>query len=291
MPATKSYLVVYNPCSGNKGLRCLKKLTAALLEKGYSYDIYHTEKDTQSSEQKIKRRLKKHTDVVAIGGDGTLNMLSNALANSHIPLGIIPCGTGNDFSRNVYNKADNIIEAVTSDNYVKIDLGWCNDRYFINVLGVGYDAIVAECVKNNNIKYLRSLIYIWSALKHLPFYADKKVSVKSESFNKHEKTFMVVFGNGQYFGNGMNITPNANFKDGLLDCCWVGKLSFVKKLQCFAKLFFGNHLSESRIEYSQGNKFQVLSKGHAIEADGELFGYTPADIRVEKKALYLKIPI
>lgn len=290
MSENKNYLIVYNPCSGQKGITALNKLINKLEGKNFKYVVYHTEKDTIATERNIKNKIKNHSDVVVVGGDGTLNILSNVLAYSPIPLGIIPCGTGNDFSRNIYTKIDDVIDIVTSEYSVKVDLGWCNDRYFMNVLGIGYDAIVAEEVKNNNSKKLRFLVYIWAALKHLPFYRDKELDIKSDDFNKSGKTFMVVFGNGQFFGNGMKITPRATIEDGVLDCCWVGQLGFLNKLQCFAKLFSGKHLSDNNIEYSQGNIFHVLSEGHPIEADGEFFGYTPAHIQVKEKALNLKMP-
>ena len=170
------------------------------------------------------------------------------------------------------------------------DLGWCSDRYFINVLGIGYDAMIAEETKEDNKILFRSFFYLWNALKYLPFYKEKKVQVESYNFSKNEATFMIAFGNGTFFGSGMNITPKANIADGLLDCCWVGKLSFYKKCHCLIKLFSGDHLSADNIEYVQGKEFKVLSERQPIEADGEFVGYTPATVRIEEKALLLKIP-
>lgn len=286
----KNYLLIFNPQTGKKGQRYLNKLINSLVKKCLLYDIHYTEADSLSTEKKISKKLDNYSDIVSIGGDGTLNMLSNVLAFQNIPLGIIPCGTGNDFARHVYKKTDDIIAAVTNDKVIKIDLGWCNDRYFINVLGIGYDAMIAEKTKNDNKRLFRSFFYLWNALKYLPFYKEKSVHIKTDNFNKNEPVFMTVFGNGSFFGNGMNITPEADISDGLLDCCWVGKLGFVKKCHCLIKLFSGEHLSADNIEYVQGKWFQVLSENHPIEADGEFIGFTPATIRIAEKALLLKVP-
>ena len=107
---------------------------------------------------------------------------------------------------------------------------------FINVLGVGYDAMVAEKCKNDNKIFFRSFFYLWNALKYLPFYKEKNLHIKTGDFHKNEATFMAAFGNGSFFGSGMNITPHADISDGLLDCCWVGKLGFIKKCNCLIKL-------------------------------------------------------
>ena len=101
---------------------------------------------------------------------------------------------------------------------------------------------------------------------------------------------MAAFGNGSFFGSGMNITPKADISDGQLDCCWVGKLNLLRKLYCLVNIFSGKHLSAKNIEYVQGKEFHILSTQHPIEADGEFIGYTPATIRVENKALLLKVP-
>ena len=286
----KKYLIVYNPQTGKKGLRALNSLIDKLVERRFQYDVYHTQIDSLATEKNIREKAEDYTDIVSIGGDGTLNMLSNALAFKDIPLGIIPCGTGNDFSRHVYDKKDNIIAAVIDGEPKKVDLGWCNDRYFINVLGIGYDSMIAEETKDDNQKLFRSLHYLWNAIKYLPIYKENKIHIKADNFNKHEETFMAAFGNGSFFGNGMNITPKADIKDGMLDFCWVGKLSFIKKMYCVLKIFSGTHIDVENIEYTQGTEFHVATKLLPIEADGEFVGYTPATIRIEEKALLLKLP-
>lgn len=286
----KKYLIVYNPQTGKKGLRALNSLIDKLVERYFEYDIHHTQLDSLATEKQIREKIESYTDIVSIGGDGTLNTLSNALAFKDIPLGIIPCGTGNDFSRHVYNKKDDVLATVIDGTPKKIDLGWCNERYFMNVLGVGYDSKIVEDTKDDNKKLFRSFFYLWNAIKYLPIYKENKIHIKSGEVNKNEDTFLAAFGNGSFFGSGMNITPNADISDGVLDFCWVGKLSFLKKLYCVIKIFSGKHLSVKNIEYSQGKEFHILTKSLPIEADGEFVGYTPAVIRIEEKALLLKMP-
>lgn len=285
----KKFLIIYNPQTGRKGLRSLDKLISGLVTKNYTYDIHHTEADSFSTEHKIRDKLKYYTDIISIGGDGTLNMLSNVLASKEIPLGIIPCGTGNDFSRHIYNKKDDIFSIVIGDKTKKVDLGWCNERYFINVLGIGYDAMITEETKDDNKKLFRSVFYLWNALKYLPFYKEKQLKIKSENLNKDGAVFMAAFGNGSFFGSGMNIAPQADISDGLLDCCWIGKLTFLQKIICVVKIFSGKHLAEDNIEYVKGKEFKVLTEGEPIEADGEFVGYTPATICIKEKSLLLKM--
>lgn len=285
----RKYLIVYNPLGGKKGQVYLASLKRSLERASVSYDVYQTKQDSKSDETFLKTQLKKYSDVISMGGDGTLNMLCNVLAHQDIPLGIIPCGTGNDFTRNIYDKQHDIISIVTGSRVKPVDLGQCHDRYFINVLGIGYDAMMVKETMHSSKIMFRSLFYLWNALKYLPFYKEERLHLQAEKMFKNEKTFIAAFGNGAFFGNGMKITPRADITDGLLDCCWIGKLSFLKKCHCLYRSFSGKHLSEKNIEYTQAEEFHVLSEEHPIEADGEFIGYTPATIRVAKKALVLKV--
>jgi YegS/Rv2252/BmrU family lipid kinase len=286
----KNFLIVYNPQTGTKGLHALNELIDNLVERRFGYDIYYTKINSLETEKQINEKIDSYSDIVSIGGDGTLNMLSNALAFKNIPLGILPCGTGNDFARHIYKKSDNILATVIDGTAKKVDLGWCNGRYFMNVLGIGYDSMIAEETKNDHKVFLRSFFYLWNALKYLPFYKEHQIHIKGKEFDKKEATFMAAFGNGRFFGSGMKITPNADISDGLLEFCWVGKLAFIKKCQCVLKIFSGTHIDEKNIEYTQGTEFHILTEQLPIEADGEFVGYTPATIRIVEHALMLKIP-
>ena len=286
----QTYLVVINPLTGRKGNRYLQQLEQQFKLKNLAYDVFLTEADNRLTEQKLSERLHIYTDVISIGGDGTLNMLANVLAYKNTPLGIIPCGTGNDFSRHIYKKSDDVIATSLKKDSIVIDLGQCKDRYFINVLGVGYDGMLAEKTRNDKKIFFRSFFYLWNALKYLFLYSEQKIKVTTEGFNKHEDTFMAAFGNGAFFGSGMNITPHADFSDGLLDCCWVGRLSFLKKMYCLVKLYSGKHLHVDNIEYLKAQEFEVTTAGHPVEADGEFLGYTPVHIKSAGKALLLKVP-
>ena len=285
-----NYLVVINPKSGRKGKVYLEKLLSVLEENATPYFVYTTHFVRSYDEEKLADLIPGFSDVVSVGGDGTLNMLCNVLAGKNIPLGIIPCGTGNDYVKNIYSKKDDVIATVTGTNFIHSDLGKCNERFFINVLGVGYDALVAKASSSRSKVMFRSLFYLWNALKFLPGFKEVPVHISSEEINKNEAAFMVAFGNGAFFGSGMNITPHADITDGQLDCCWVGKLSMLKKCHCLLKIFSGTHLHEKNIEYTQGKEFHILSADHPIEADGEFIGYSPASIRVAEKALLVKVP-
>ena len=282
-------LVVVNPVVNKRKQQKLNELLAAIEARKLQYEVFHTLGDSQQNQAYFQQHMAQFTDVISVGGDGTLNLVINAIADFDVSLGIVPCGTGNDFSRNIYRKHDDVIETVLGDNTRKIDLGKCNQRYFINVLGVGYDGALVEAINRSRAYRFRALVYLWNALKQLPSYKEKRTELQSLK-NKHQDCFIAAFGNGQYFGNGMHITPKAKLDDGLLDCCWVAKTNILTKIFYILQIFKGRHLSAPIVDYWQDKHFSITTQGLPIEGDGEFFGYTPADIRVVKNAIRLKVP-
>ncbi len=291
MAKQQHYLLVMNPCSGQQGCAALLQLRQRLQQKGLPYAVFETKADSRTTRQQLQEKLDNGiSDVVVIGGDGTLHLLCNLLAYTDIRLGVVPCGTGNDFARHIYQQSDDVMAVVTGEHACCIDLGQCGSGYFINVLGVGYDAMIAE--KNSGIerKRLRKLFYLWNALKYLPIYREQMLQLVSVQGQWRGEALMVAFGNGRFFGSGMHITPRAELEDGLLDCCRVGKLGFFRKLHALQKLFAGTHLEVEQIDYQQGSVFQISTPDLPVEADGEFIGYTPVEVRCAPKALWVKLP-
>jgi len=286
----KKILVVVNPVINKHKQQKLDELLAAIEERHLDYQVFHTLADMEQNQIYFKQHLDQFTDVISLGGDGTLNLVINAIVDFDVSLGIVPCGTGNDFARNVYQKGDNIIETVLGDNSRQVDLGKCNQRFFVNVLGVGYDGAIVEAINRTPANRFRALVYLWNALKQLPGYTEKHTELLS-SIDKHQDCFIVAFGNGQYFGNGMHVTPKAKLDDGLLDCCWVGKTNLLTKIYYILQIFKGKHLTAPIVDYWQDKYFNITTQGLPIEGDGEFFGYTPAKVRVVKNALRLKVPL
>lgn len=284
------YLIVINPQSGSRGEHYLEQICQRLKQSAIQYHVVSTTEDQQQTINIINQELEKITQVIVIGGDGTLHTMANVLAKSNIPLGIIPCGTGNDFCKNIYRPGDDIIETALFGDTRQVDLGWCNDIYFMNVLGIGYDGMIAKSTSGKKNGPFRSLVYLWSALKYLPLYKERPMQLVSAGINKHEPTFLAAFANGAFFANGMKVAPLAKITDGQLDCCWIGKMNLLKKVFRLLKIFSGRHINETGIEYVKGEKFEVPTAGLPVEADGEYIGQTPASIRIEKNALLLKVP-
>ncbi|MDF2176858.1 diacylglycerol kinase family lipid kinase [Aliiglaciecola sp. CAU 1673] len=288
--ATK-YLIIVNPLASDKKNHYLRRLTEQLQARDIAFDIFETDANELANQRHLQQCVSDYSDWVMLGGDGTINLMVNMLAGSDVRLGILPCGSGNDFARNLYAKGDDPLAVVLGDKVQRIDLGRCNERYFANVLGIGFDGDIVAQLYDQQPRRFRQMRYLLAALRNLFRYQEQMVELQSATQHRRSEAFMLTFANGRYFGGGMQIAPKADIGDGLLDCCWVGKTSLLTKLYYLGKIFKGKHLAAEAVEYWQDSCFDIPTADLPIEADGEFFGTTPALVEIVPQALNLKVPV
>jgi len=99
-----NYLIVINPLSSKKGKKYLNEITQLCDSCKLSYQIYYSTISFQDDLTYIQKHMPNINRIIAIGGDGLINLVVNSMVNSSVELIVIPCGSGNDFARTVYQK-------------------------------------------------------------------------------------------------------------------------------------------------------------------------------------------
>ncbi len=230
--------------------------------------------------------------VVAAGGDGTLCEVLNGVIGRDVKLGLIPLGTGNDFARTV-GVGLTIKEAVLSIFYgdpVRIDVGKIRDRYFINVAGCGFDAVVAERINKGVRNLSGKAAYVSAVYQSLKDFdpVDMKLTLDGET--REVRALLCAVANARSYGGGMKVAPDALLNDGVFDICVVsaGKWEFVKS---FPKVYKGTHTNHPDVFMARAKTVRVeTGKPVRVIVDGELYGETPAEFTVVPKAVTLLGP-
>jgi diacylglycerol kinase (ATP) len=231
---------------------------------------------------------KSQTQVVVIGGDGTLHLAVNALMTSDCSIALIPAGTGNDFARGFARKQQAWHDAVFNSRTELIDIGQINQRYFINVAGIGFDAEVVTQL--NKAGSFSSFGYTWQGIKQLFSFQARSLQGEFNGRPLSYSNLATIFANHHYFGGGLKIAPRAKLNDGQLDCYCMPADGLLKNLISFLYLLLVKHHSLKRLKYTCLTTAEVTTKGLSIEADGELVGFTPAKVKVHKQALRFHVP-
>lgn len=307
-----NWLVVVNPNAGSRrGEKDWPKIKKLLSKQGFKYD----EAFTKSREHAIKLTSDKikegYRKIIVVGGDGTLNEVANgvflqdACPSSDVVLGLIPVGTGNDWGRTYslpkkYAKAIGVIKK----NYLfRQDAGKVSYhdekgehiRYFVNVSGMGYDALVAR--KTNRMKDkgrgnpMVYLLNIFTGLFQYKYTSYKIAVDEKEMFNGRVLSMNV--GICKYNGGGLKQVPNAIPNDGLLDVTVIKATSKLNLFKHIGKLYDGTFIKLRFVETYRGKTCQIISKPEGtifMEADGESLGHSPLNFSVIPQALSIIIP-
>ncbi|MFQ5798338.1 MAG: diacylglycerol/lipid kinase family protein, partial [Bacteroidota bacterium] len=227
---------IVNPEAGRgKGRGVLRKLESIPKKERLLYTLHVTAGPTSTIEN--ARHASKDSDVVvAVGGDGTVNQVANGLVGSEALLGIIPIGSGNDFA-NMFRLPSHVETAISilkNRKVVAIDVGrvgyitdrlrTLQERYFVNAVGIGFDAAVAY--ETTRVRALKGRpLYLFGLLKTLTTYKPSAFKVSWENITLNNTHLLVAVGNGVCVGGGFYLTPYAKLDDGKLDVCVVDSAS------------------------------------------------------------------
>lgn len=257
----------------------------------YPYSVTYTERKGHASELAQKAIFQEGLRaVIAVGGDGTLHEVVNGMHNSKIPLGYIPCGSGNDFARAQAISIDpqKALERIFHHRSQLIDTAEINGRRMIASLGIGFDGQVAQAVNLSPWKgRLGKLAYVWGFGHVLRRFEPQQVRLWIDGEEKtYEQVWLIAITNIPNYGGGMKICPEAQWNDGQLDICIVHGASRIKLLGLFPSVFRGTHTRFSVVTMQKGKEIQVESKQPmVVHADGEIIGETPLTVKVRPHSL------
>ncbi|MGH8335847.1 MAG: diacylglycerol/lipid kinase family protein, partial [Gammaproteobacteria bacterium] len=243
----------------------------------------------------VKQKLATHPDVIIVaGGDGSVHEAVNGWmqAGGGAPLAIVPVGTGNDFTKMLASGPDwrEACRRIAHGRVLCVDIGRCNDFYFANSLGIGFDAQVAMAA--GRIHRLRgNLVYAVALLQTLLFaHQTPMVRVCHTAATLETPITLVAVNNGRVEGGAFVVAPDAQIDDGLLDVVVAGGLTRLGILMLVPKVLRGTHIQHRAVTKFQTGKLRIESEsGLPVHADGEI-RYTDAkclDIEVLPRRLRL----
>lgn len=224
--------------------------------------------------------LKGYENVVAAGGDGTVNEVVNGLAGTSANLGVLPVGTMNVFAKE-HGLPDELAAAwaVIRDGRVKeIDLAAADETHFIQLAGIGLDAQIVKETPWESKKSLGPVSYILSAAA-IAARIPPTIIVEAAG-TVHEGCFVLV-GNGRYYGSKLVVFPDARPDDGLLDILIFKNLGYLDIARYLGGVLLRKHTELPDVSYFQAAAIRIHSTEEVpIEVDGELCGALPVNIRV-----------
>ncbi|MBQ9007957.1 MAG: diacylglycerol kinase family lipid kinase [Clostridia bacterium] len=288
------YGLIYNPVAGGgKGEKLAQQARAVLEARGIKPRLYATT-GVGDPAVKVEQALVDGCEaLVCLGGDGTLSEVVEAAVKGQIPLYIVPGGTGNDFARVLHLPKDPM-EALVSQldgTPVQTDCGRINGRCFINIAGSGFDVKVLEKTEELKAIYPGEKAYRKALVSVLKNYSpmEAAISIDGGPFENQFLTIVEV-ANGQYFGGGMRVAPEADLYDGAFDVILIPRLPKFSLIFLLPLFLFAWHVRLGIARQVRARQVTVRSKGMTVNIDGRLEKMDEAVFEIAPGALCLMRP-
>lgn len=281
--------VIYNP-TARRGRYTSRfdRLAAAAQHRGYRLSLYRLSGREKDGEEMLAG-LGENAVLIACGGDGTLQIVANALvaADMNIPVGVLPYGTSNDFADSLGLNTDlnQLMRYLDSDNIQAVDLGMAGERCFVNVFSAGQLIKASHEVERAYKDMLGMLAYYLHSVGQLPKFTPFPLSLSGdiqEEFNC--LLFLTV--NSTNAGGFKNLAPTANISDGLLNVIAIRECSLPVLAGLVFRVLRGEHQNHPLVLCAKMSNLTVSSTlDVATDIDGEKAEKLPVQIRVLPRRL------
>lgn len=282
-------LVILNPISGNgAGEKLWPAIDSALHQGGLEFEMSRTTAPRAGIAIAEQAKREGYDLLIAIGGDGTVNEVANGMLRAAAgetagTLGVIPVGSGNDFTKILSSNQDweEGVRRILSGQTRVIDVGkiigdkpapgYASEvHYFVNGLDAGFGALVAQHA--HEVPFLRgTTMYLAAVLKTLWSFSIPHLRIDLDADPIEQDSTMIAFGNGRCIGGGFWITPTASADDGLLDVMIADGLGRLGILSLLPKVMKGTHVGDPRVKFLQASHILIESPDPlTVEADGEI---------------------
>lgn len=240
------------------------------------------------------RRHAVRADLVIIGGgDGTLNAAADALAETRLPLGILPLGTANDLARTLGlpTGVAEAAEVIAGGRLHDIDLGRVNGKHFFNVASIGLSVQVTRCLSRAVKRRWGRLGYAVACLDALRSARIFRADIRHDGRQMRLRSIQIAVGNGRHYGGGMTIAEDAAIDDQRLDLYSIAPRSLWQLVLLAPALRRGSHGRFDGVHVLKARRIEIdTGRPMPINTDGELTAWTPAQFELVPAALAVYVP-
>lgn len=278
------YDIIFNPVSAKgKSRAALNVVEGVLHSKSIPYTVHETQYQGHAKELAAALSAQP-VNLIVMGGDGTFSEVLNGIENfQNVVLGLIPCGTGNDFVRatTIPSDVQGALDIILRGDKGYVDFIQLGDRRALNCAGAGMD--VDTLVRYETIKFFKGKLRYYAALidvlLHTKFH---KLRLTVDGVTQEKSVFLITAANGTCIGGGMPISPNSDPFDGKFDIVVVNEIKKRKILPLLIKfLNGGKHINAPCTEVYRTDHavIEILDDGKT-EVDGEVFDGKVLDCRI-----------
>jgi diacylglycerol kinase (ATP) len=296
-PAT----VFVNPCAGRGGAgRKVAEVREAFARRKYSVNIVETESAEQFRHHVRAAAANGCETLVAMGGDGTLQLMVREIIGQDVRVGVIPAGGGNDFAAalGIPMNVQQAVDVIVGGKCRMVDVVRVHsagqEALYLGGGGMGLDAEAVRLAGTKFVNWPGRLRYVASALTALRGFSGLEVEAGfSESDFPRLKKRVLLWAvlNTPTYGGGLRLAPGAQLDDGKLELVMIEMLRMTEVLALLPRLLFTGELKTKRMSRVSVDRVRFSAQSETwFHGDGELLCKAPVEIQVMHKALQIFAP-
>ncbi len=284
------HLVVWENAAAGRGTAHEASARLVAEAERHGYDVERVAVDSPAvAADRARAALGDGADrLVAVGGDGTVHQALQVVAETGVAFGVVPVGSGNDFSaamglpRDVPQAVDRSLGPAE-----RVDLLRIGGRYGATVATLGLSVDVT--IRAERLRWPPgSAKYTVATLLEIPTMREHALRITVDGVPHDVRPNLVGVANTPTFGGGMRIAPDADARDGLLDVVLIGPSTRFAMLRLLPKAGSGGHVGHPDVQVLRGARIEIDAEQPVrVDADGECVGHTPLAIEARPGALLL----
>ena len=289
--AKSKVLLFYNAYSGNGMFKSnLDHMIEKCQAKGLQVLTIRAQLGVQIDRALESIDQEEYSRIIACGGDGTLNICVNSMIrnNIHLPLGILPAGTANDFAYyfELPSDIEKAMDIALGEKTTKADVGVVNEKYFINVAALGNMVDVSQKTDPYVKNAIGPLAYYLKAATELNQVHPINVKMTTPEQVYEEEIFFMTVCNGESAGGFRKLSPSSKMNDGKLDVIAFRKMPWLEFGPLLMEVINGRHPENKNVLYFQTPKLVIESdEDIPTDIDGEHGEKLPLHFDVLKQRL------
>ncbi|USQ78195.1 diacylglycerol/lipid kinase family protein [Ornithinimicrobium faecis] len=288
------YAVLHGPRSGRRGAGAVGAEVVQQL-RAAGQQVTELETATREGAQDVCRRaVEEGVDtLVAVGGDGVVQIAANALVGSETALGIVPAGTGNDNARSVHIplKTASAVQTLLTGVRRPIDLIHVApmEQHVVGSVPCGLDALIASRAATLP-RWLGAQSYTVATLPEIIKLRPMDYRLELDDRVVETKALVVAVCNMPIYGGGMRIAPDADPQDGLLDVIIIEPVGAASAVRLLRGVFSGKHSNHPAVRFERARRVSVSGPALVAHGDGDPLGPLPVTCTVAPGAIDLVVP-
>jgi len=297
-------IFVINPKAGaGLGQRGLSRLESYFRGRGSSFDAV-VSRSREDVVERTREALRAGAEqIVAVGGDGTVNAVVNGffetgeLVRPSACLAVAKAGSGSDYFRGLTNAARHdwrdivlrpAVRPVDVARLESVQHAGANPLYFLNMATFGMSAEVVRRKASMSPLWPKSLRYLLPTVRGLFFARASRVRLTVDGTVFERDAVCIMVAKGTYSGGGMRFGSRVALDDGRFEVTLFGPMPAWKMLVKTPKLYSGELHNEPTIEKFIGARIQIDANPPLLaEVDGDVIG----DAAVSMTVLPQVIPV